>query len=339
MVNRINRLKKLTFTVVILSVALALGAAPLSCSRGGYSGIAESVTTGMEPNAVNALIYIAANQNYFAANGLNVTIRDYPSGSAAVNGILNNEVDVAMAAEFVIVGKAFEKANILTFGTIDKFMHIYVVSRKDRGIAVISDLKGKKVGVSLKTAAEFYFGRLLELNGMTTAQVNLVNLSPRQTVDALLNGDVDAVISWQPYIKTIEDGLGSRMVKWSAQSGQLAYDIIISSSAWAKNHPELVNRFLKSLVQAEDFSLNHPDESWNIVQKRLNYDDAYMEAILPQYQLTVSLDQSLITAMEDEARWMIKNNLTNEKIIPNFLDYIYEGSLKSVKPGAVNIIR
>ena len=52
-----------------------------------------------------------------------------------------------------------------------------------------------------------------------------------------------------------------------------------------------------------------------------------------------SLDQSLITAMEDEARWMIKNNLTTEKQVPDFLNYIYVDGLKAVKPGAVNIIR
>jgi len=36
---------------------------------------------------------------------------------------------------------------------------------------------------------------------------------------------------------------------------------------------------------------------------------------------------------------MIKNKLTSEKTVPNFLDYIYEDGLKAVKPEAVNIIR
>jgi hypothetical protein len=43
--------------------------------------------------------------------------------------------------------------------------------------------------------------------------------------------------------------------------------------------------------------------------------------------------------MEDEARWMIRNNLTTEKQVPDFLDYIREDGLKAVKPEAVNIIR
>jgi len=43
--------------------------------------------------------------------------------------------------------------------------------------------------------------------------------------------------------------------------------------------------------------------------------------------------------MEDEVRWMIKKNLTNEKNTPDFLDYIYADALEAVKHGAVNIIR
>ncbi len=51
------------------------------------------------------------------------------------------------------------------------------------------------------------------------------------------------------------------------------------------------------------------------------------------------LDQSLVVAMEDEARWMISNNRTTEMMVPNFLEYIHLDGLKSVKPAEVNIIR
>jgi NitT/TauT family transport system substrate-binding protein len=71
----------------------------------------------------------------------------------------------------------------------------------------------------------------------------------------------------------------------------------------------------------------------------MNFDDAYLEIIWQRYQFSLSLGQSLITAMEDEARWMIKNKLTTEKQVPNFLNYIYEDGLKAIKPEAVNIIR
>jgi len=69
-------------------------------------------------------------------------------------------------------------------------------------------------------------------------------------------------------------------------------------------------------------------------------DVAFAQAAWSRNQFSLSLDQSLITAMEDEARWMIKNKLTSKKQgVPDFMNYIYIDGLKAVKPEAVNIIR
>jgi NitT/TauT family transport system substrate-binding protein len=95
---------------------------------------------------------------------------------------------------------------------------------------------------------------------------------------------------------------------------------------------------MKSLVQAESYIVSHPDEAKAIIRTRMNLDHAYMETVWPRYQISLSLDQSLILSMEDEARWMINNNLTTEKQVPDFLDYIYMDGLEAVKPDAVNII-
>ena len=104
-------------------------------------------------------------------------------------------------------------------------------------------------------------------------------------------------------------------------------------------HREFIKRLLSSLIQAEEYLVKHPSEAGVIIQKRLKYDDTYMAKIWPKQQSSVTLDQSLITAMEDEARWMIKNDLTKEKQVPDFGNYIYTDGLKTVKPEAVSIIR
>lgn len=96
---------------------------------------------------------------------------------------------------------------------------------------------------------------------------------------------------------------------------------------------------LKAIDQANDFILKHPDEAQAILKQRFNYTYKYLELVWPENNFSLSLDQSLILAMEDEARWMISNNLTTEKEVPFFNDYIYEDALKAVKPEAVNIIR
>ncbi len=320
---------------VVLIIAFGLGA----CSRGNYSGKMEPIIIGTLPYEGSALIYIAEDQNLFKANGLDITIKDYETGLVSTDALKRGEVDVSACAEFIIVGKAFQKEKILGIATIAKNLNELIIGRTDKGIKTFADLKGKKVGVPRKTAAEFYLGRFLELNGMSIKEITLVDLLPSQLQDALAHGDVDAVIAWQPWASQIEKQVLNDKVVWPAQSNQLLYWNIIGIDTWVVNHPDLVKRLLSSLIQAEEYLVRHPSEAKAIVQTRLKYDDTYMAKVWPQQESSVTLDNSLIVALEDEARWMIKNNLNQEMQVPDFVNYIYLDALKAIKPEAVNIIR
>ncbi len=338
MVNYVQKSKRFALiSVVLVGILAALGS--WSCSQGGYSGKVEAVTIGQTPNETNSLIYIAGERGLFAANGLNIVLQDYDSGVTAANALLKDEIDLATCAEFVIVGNVLKKENIRDIACIDKFQNTYIVGRADKGISSVADLKGKRTGVTRQTSDEFYLGRFLELHGMSIQQVTLVSVTRAQSVDALVSGSVDAVAVIQPYANMIKHKLGDSAVIWPAQSGQLDFFNLVSKADWAASHSQVTSRLLKSLIQAENYMLSHPDEAKVIIQKHLQYDDAYISIVWSEHQFSLSLDQSLITAMEDEARWMISNNLTTEKQVPDFSDYIYEDGLKAIKPEAVSIIR
>ena len=94
---------------------------------------------------------------------------------------------------------------------------------------------------------------------------------------------------------------------------------------------------LNVLDQAEKYIIEHPDEAKATIQIRMNYTDAYMATTWLNNQFSLTLDRSLMIAMNDEGRWMINNNLTSEKTLPYFRDYIYTKGMEEVKPEAVNI--
>jgi NitT/TauT family transport system substrate-binding protein len=297
------------------------------------------VTIAAVPTELNATVYIAEDQKFFARNGLQVTLKGYDSGATAAAGMLNGEADIALAAEFPIVRQVFNKKDIISFGTITKYENTYIIWRTDSGIKTIQDLKGKRIGVTLQTISEFYLGRTLELNGMNIQQITLVDTKAPEAEKTFLNGEVAAVAMWEPWITQINQRIGKEVSTRALQGGQYAYWNLVSTTDWTKKHSNILRRLMKSLVQAEDYIVSHQDEAKAIVRKRMGFDAAYMEIIWPRYQFALSLDQALILAMEDEARWMIKNNLTSGKQVPDFMNHIYIDGLKAVKPEAVNIIR
>ena len=336
-------MNKKIFFAIIGVVIVGLAAALVLWPRvpRGYSGKTGSISIGYSPFESTALFWIAQDQHFLRRNGLNVSLQKYDTGVGSLDGMLNAETDITVGTtEFPLVGRAFQKARIRIIGSIDKGEFEYLVGRKDRGIEKVSDLKGKRVGTTLRTIAEFHLGRFLELHGMNMRDITLVDVkTPPEWVNAVVNGDIDAIATAQPYAELAKRRLGANAVFWPAQSSQPQYGLISSTEEWITKHPELVRRFLKSLAQAEEYAFRHPAEAKGIVQKALSLDASYMETVWSQNQFSLSLDQSLITAMEDEARWMIKNNLTTEKTIPDFTNYIHLAGLKAVKPEAVNILR
>jgi NitT/TauT family transport system substrate-binding protein len=255
--------------------------------------------------------------------------------------VAHGEADIAVGiSEFPLVRKAFENAPLRAIGSIDKGDFIYLVARGDHGIVHVSDLKGKRIGTAKGTAAEFHLGRFLMLHGMNQRDITLVDVkTPEGWVDDVAKGDIDAIATAQPYADSARYQLGDTAVVWSVQSSQPVAGLIVSTDEWLSTHPDQAAGFLRSLAEAEEYVQTYPTEAQAIVQKWLNLDAGYMATVWQQNQFSLTLDQSLVLAMEDEARWMIRNNLTNATVVPDFRNHLYTDGLDVVKPGSVKIIR
>jgi NitT/TauT family transport system substrate-binding protein len=289
-----------------------------------HQGQLESVTVGAEFSQVNTLLFIAQNLSLFSDNGLNVTIRPYISGAAALEGMINGDVNIAASSEFTVVNKILADTHITVIGAIDRFQQINIAARKDKGIQNVTDLANKSVGLTFGTSAEYFFGRFLQLDGMDQSQVKKVNIQPNHIVEALTNGTVDAVVTWQPYLYRIHNQMANDIVEWPAQSGQQVYSVLSATTNWVEANNSTVTKFLDAITQAENYLQTNPIEAKNIIMSQLNYTKEYLEFVWPDHKFTISLDQSFVLIMEDEGRWLIANNLTNATDVPDFENYIYK---------------
>jgi NitT/TauT family transport system substrate-binding protein len=169
--------------------------------------------------------------------------------------------------------------------------------------------------------------------------VTTLNVRPDHAAEALASRNVAAVVTWHPYVDRIVGRYGSGVIVWPIQSSQLTFWTVIGRADWIGTHRETIDRLLRSLARAEKRASLQPEETKAVLKKQLGYDDAYIAKVWRDNLFSLSLDQALVAAMEDEARWMIANKLTAEKKVPDFLDSIDLDGLKAIKPEAVNIIR
>ncbi len=304
---------------------------------GGYDTV--SLTLGVYAGDTSSLCYIAREQGFFEKYGLNVTFKEYETGKLAYDALLNGEADVATAAEFVYVRHSFTHHNtsimgsIATTGTITK-----LVARRDHDITAPEDLAGKTIGVTRKSAAEFYLGSFLLFHNLSFADVAIVDLTPSQLVENMTAGDIDAALTWEPNIYRIQQQLGSDAVTWPGQSGQDFYFVLASHDTWIANHTGETERLLAALVDAERYIGSHEAKVREYIGDYFNYASAYLDAIWPVQQFEVTLPQALLLTMEQEAGWLIEQGLTAATSIPNYYHDIYQQGLLEVKPNAVTIL-
>jgi ABC-type nitrate/sulfonate/bicarbonate transport system substrate-binding protein len=326
-----------SLALLIVAGILAPGLALTSCGAREAREV-QSITIGVPPLEQNALLYVAEAQKLFESNGLRVTFRDYDTGVATANALLAGQVDIAEMAEFPFVKPVLEKQPLRIIAVNDRFENGYLLVRKDRGITDETDLSGNRIGVIRGTILEFYLGRFLQLHGIPIQDVTIVDTATTsQTIAAIVDGEIDAVVAFQPYAASIQGLLGDEVMTWPVQNAQLVYGLLVGNADWLAQNSDTVERLLQALAKAEDYICTHPDQARAIIQKRLNLDADYVDSIWPLHQFSLSLDFSLIIAMNDEARWMMGNHLVGENSVPDFRDYIYLEGLQAVRPEAVSI--
>jgi len=307
-----------------------------------YTGPVDHVTVGEEVE-YGTLFAIAKEQGFFAQNGLDVTLKEYASGAPAFADLLQGKIDMTDAADFVGVTNSFSSKNFTILGSVGTTTDAWeIISRTDHGIKTISDLRGKKIGVPPGTLGEFFLGNFLILNQIARSDIQLVYLSPQDLAAALQSGDIDSVMIFQPYAFNLRQQLGARVIEFPGQSDRLNYIVLYATDDLVKKRPDVAKRFVRSLVEAQQFLQSNPTILSGFMKRHFGYTDSYINSVITTFSFYVGLEQPMVSLMEDEAQWAIDNKVAaakNTTRIPNYLNFIYFDALDSANTNAITIIR
>lgn len=298
-------------------------------------GKTETLRLGAYDGDVGALEWIAQDQGFFRKVGLAVEIKGYPSGKEAADALRAGQVDVATASEFVAAARSFGEADLRILGSIAYYRNKGIVGRRDRGIAVPADLKGKRIGVTSPSGAEYSLYVFLALHGLGGKDVAVVSLPPKRLGEALAAGDIDAAITWQPHVQEIEAKLGDGGVSFRGDGFDTWLLLLTRRDSAALGRP--TRKLMQALVLAEEWAQAHPEEARQYLATRFKLERAYIDALWANMQLEVTLPQELLVAMAGQARWLARSNGRGEDSIPNYAEFMRTDELKAAKPSAVTL--
>jgi NitT/TauT family transport system substrate-binding protein len=328
---------RLAFLVPLFLLTLCAGTLwETGCSRREPP---EKIIIGTNLIGMNGLLYIAKSQKYDKEHGLEITIEPYDTGRDAAREVRSGRIDLACCAEFVLVNEIFTSAHNLRCLAILSSGDIHaLIAHRNKGINRPEDLRGKTIGVPKGTSAEFYLGRFLTFNYIALREVTIVDINLFDLADALAAGKVDAVLAWEPVTHDILKRVGNNAIEWPAQEGQDFYWLLVTREDVIQNQKARLEKLFRALSQAAEFAREQPAAARAIIAQWTKVPLADLQAGKYPKKYELFLDQALLLAMEDQARWMIGNKLTDQTGVPNYLHYIDAEALAKVKPQAVRLI-
>lgn len=300
---------------------------------------AEPLKISVSQTPLSLPFYVADSQGYFAAEGVKLTINDVVGGHRTMQQLLEGTADLATSSEAVVMFNSFKQSDfavIASFVTSDD--DVKIITRADTGINQPRQLAGKIVGTVTGAASHYYLETLLLLKGIDPKSVRVRNLQPEAMAEALKSKEVDAISIWEPFpFKALKAVPGAKMLPKS-NVYRLTFNLIVHKKHLGVRDDELV-KILRALDRAQQFINSQPQKAKGILLDRLKLDTAFIDWIWPRYNYRLSLDQSLLTTLEGEARWARQEGLVKGDKTPNYLNFIYPGPLSRVRSTAVSIIR
>lgn len=249
----------------------------------------------------------------FEAEGIKVNFHDVTSGPQQVQALMAGDLDVLHAFGGT--------SAIISASNGAEFTVINVYSRSPKGFMLVSnsdeinspqDLRGKKIAGPKGTILHQLLAAYLEKAGMTTDDVQFINMKVNDAEAALESRLVDAVLLTGP---SAENAL-KRGAEVITDGEGLVQGIIVTavSNDFLKKYPHIVERIVKLNEKTADFIKNNSDETVKIVSRETGLSEEEVRKMKEIYDFNPQIKESDIEELKNTQEFLIKSGLQENRV-------------------------
>jgi ABC-type nitrate/sulfonate/bicarbonate transport system substrate-binding protein len=249
------------FTVIRTSLMLTLGiVAVLSAGSGSDSSLAYADTRlpikiGYQSTSSDDWLFFAARDlKLFEKAGLVPEYIPFVAGPPMIAAAKRGTIDVAIIKVLPFLSGLSQGVDwvMIGIGSEGAYSEGLVVGR-DSGIDTPGDLKGKRIGYFAGSSAHYGLIMTLRQHGISRHQVKLFDMPPEQQITALMKGELDAAMVWEPWIQRMVHEANARLVAIEGDLGIYTNVATISvQREWLEKNRETAVRFVRALILAYD---------------------------------------------------------------------------------------
>lgn len=187
-------------------------------------------------------------------------------------------------------------------------------------IASPRDLKGKKVAVVKGSYAHHLLVLVLQQGGLTTGDIQLINLSQADIATAIASGDIDAAAVWEPLITKLESQGAVRVLRdgTGIKKGAL---VIVATDDYARKNREQAKAVLRAYQRGVAFIKANPAEAARLISADVNLPPELLVKIFSKFDYSPAIQADDVAELKKTETFMLGAGLIKAPVnIDGFVD-------------------
>lgn len=290
---------------------------------------------------------LALENGFFADEGLEVRPNYTVNGPDLPSLAASGRVQVLFSAMEQV---ASLRLRGLDFRWIMKLSDISntqgVVIGNNSGIESPADLAGKRIGMYAGASVELAIENMCREHGIDFSSLQFINMEPPEQAIALMQGDIDVMACWEPYVTNAARS-GGRLYftgsKSYIESPETPQDVnwlylatgLTTSGDFLAEAPNTLKAMMRAMMRANEIIINDPAAAVDPIARGLGIPTEGLEGILRANDYRPDLDQRLATGYPDYINWAVERGFL-DSFVP-LEDIVDTSLLAEVAPDSVKI--
>ena len=301
---------------LILATVISILLLSLVACAPGQQAEDTSLKMGLLPILDVLPFYVAEQKGYFEEEGISVEFvpvksaqeRDALMQAGEIDGMLNDLISVGLfnrdEAQIKIVATARR--------SYPESPQFRVLTAPDSGISSARDLAGVPIGISQNTVIEYITARMLEAEGLSPDQVEIVEVSAIPVrFEQLMAGQIQAATLPDPLAQGAVAG-GANLVVDDSQYTEYSQSVLSFSREAIDSKPRTIEKFLKAWNRAVGDLNSNPEQYSDLLIEKARVP----ESIQGSYRMPPFSEGEVPSQAEweDVVDWLLDKGLIDQPI-------------------------
>lgn len=225
------------------------------------------VTIGQSSWIGFAPLYLADKKGFFDKYGADVDVQSFESKTDSKSALAAGKIQgMSTTIDTFVMSEAsgMDLDVVLALDTSDGGDGLSAKS----DIKDLKSLKGHTVALDTTGGASyFWFQYLLKQQGMTLDDVQAVNMSSGDAGAAFVAGEVDAAVTWEPWLSKAKQAKNGSVLVDSSSTPGVIVDTFAMDRKFAEQYPGTVKAIVQGWYDAIDYIKTNPDDAYKVMME------------------------------------------------------------------------